>query len=190
MTENDRNQYLMSAAAIAMSAIAMVLTFFELRASDRQLDANVWPYVDTAISLNADTFELTVSNKGLGPALIHEYRLFHDGTEVSQAADFLALAGYRQTDLSLTTGSVPNTVLAVGESITALRIAGDGVGFALRDIVSEVEIEICYCAINGACWNNYAGSAFRDRVESCQIQSMDVNDALRMLEASGPVSEP
>mgnify|MGYP006888684479 CR=1 FL=1 len=58
MSQHDRNQYILAMAALLVSAIAMVIAFFELRSSDRQLEANVWPYVDMNINLEADTFSL------------------------------------------------------------------------------------------------------------------------------------
>ncbi len=191
MTTNDRNQYLMSAAALVMSAIAMVFTFLQLRAADRQLEADVWPYVDVSITLQSDLYELVLSNKGLGPALIHEFRIVQDGELISHPLELVRRAGHPETGLSMTTGSMPDSVLAVGEELTAFRLSADGLGRAMSPTIAGLEIEICYCSINGACWNNYASSSFRDRTASCQTQSVDIEDALRQFGTeSGETDQP
>ena len=188
MTTNDRNQYLMSGVALAISAIAMVFTFLQLRAADRQLQADVWPYVDISITLQADVFDLQLSNKGLGPALIHEFRLVQDGVEVTHPLGLVHLAGRSNAGLAMQVGSVPDSVLAVGEDLTAFRITGEGLGLTMRDTIAGLDIEICYCSINGACWNNYANNGFRDRTPSCRTQSIDLDEALRMI--TPQTSEP
>ena len=138
MTTNDRNQYLMSGVALAISAIAMVFTFLQLRAADRQLQADVWPYVDISITLQADVFDLQLSNKGLGPALIHEFRLVQDGVEVTHPLGLVHLAGRPNTGLAMQVGSVPDSVLAVGEDLTAFRITGEGLGLTMRDTIAAI----------------------------------------------------
>ena len=177
MSRHDRNQYLLSFAAVGMSAFALIFAFFEMRSADRQLDASVWPYVDLSINLNRDSFELIVSNKGMGPALIHEFRLYLDGEPVDQPADLLAGVDYDQ--LNITTGSVPDTVLSGGEEFTAFRFEGEGLGLRLQDIVPGLDIDVCYCSINGACWNNFDSETFRDRTPECRPQTVDVEDELR-----------
>ena len=132
MTRHDRNQYLLSAAALGMSALAMFFAFMELRSSDRQFDASVWPYVDLTISLSDDQLMLDVSNKGMGPALIHEFRLSHPDHGEIQAMDLIHLSGAQDLMTTSTTTSLTQSVMPVGDVITAFRFEGEGIGAGMR----------------------------------------------------------
>ena len=145
MTRHDRNQYLLSAAALGMSALAMFFAFMELRSSDRQFDASVWPYVDLTISLSDDQLMLDVSNKGMGPALIHEFRLSHPDHGEIQAMDLIQLSGAQDLMTTSTTTSLTQSVMPVGDVITAFRFEGEGIGAGMASLIRDLEIDICYC---------------------------------------------
>lgn len=181
MSRNDQYQYMLSIAALVMSALAMIFAFMELRSSDRQFEANVWPYVDLDLTVNADSFEISATNKGMGPALVHEFRILLDGISVDVPSVLLEHADYVPADeMSFYSSSVASSVLSAGETITALRIAGEGSGTALSSLMPELAIEICYCAVNGTCWNNPQGDPFRTEVEQCRSQSDDLDRRLDM----------
>ncbi|WP_297732091.1 hypothetical protein [uncultured Maricaulis sp.] len=177
MTEHDRNQYVLSFGAVAMSAVALLFAFLELRSSDRQLDASVWPYVDATFALNSDAGSLTLSNKGLGPALIHEFRILYEGEEIRHPMElpqFDALVGA----YSVTTASAPSSVLSVGEDLVVFDIRGDDVGERMQAALRGLELEICYCSLNGACWSNASEANFRQPIAACAVQDVDIDDAL------------
>ncbi|BDX01040.1 hypothetical protein [Maricaulis maris] len=178
MTVHDRNQYILSLGAVAMSAIALLFAFLELRSSDRQLDTSVWPYVDTSFSLNANSASLTLANKGLGPALIHEFRVLHNGVEIRHPLELPQFADGRGGNYSVTTASAPGSVLAVGEELTSFEIRGENVGLGMEAALRDIQIELCYCSINGACWSNHSQANFREPVAACADQDVDIGDAL------------
>ncbi len=191
MSQNDQYQYMLSIAALVMSALAMIFAFMELRSSDKQFEANVWPYVDLDITINSDTFEVAVSNKGMGPALIHEFRIRHDGDDMSNPNDLIDRAGFvAPGDLSLSSASIASSVLSTGESVRAMRIEGVDSGLALIELVPSLEIDICYCAINGTCWNNAGDNPFRSEVEECGVQDDNIHRLLEDFEPSDPAPEP
>ena len=184
MSQHDRNQYILAMAALLFSAIAMVIAFFELRSSDRQLEANVWPYVDMNIDLEADTFSLDLQNKGMGPALIHEFRLLLRDQEVVNALELADAAEYPLEGLSMSTETVQDSVLSVGERLVAFRIDGEDVGLRLRDLITEMDVQICYCSLNNQCWDNRGSQSFRRSVERCEYQPLNVEGALQYFEGS------
>ena len=184
MTQHDRNQYILGMAALDFSAIAMLMAFFELRSSDRQLETNVWPYVDMSLNLDADRFGLSLENKGMGPALIHEFRVLHNGEAVGHAVDLLDMTDRELENLSFTTASVPDSVLSVGEELIAFQIEGEGVGLALRDLVADLDIQICYCSLNDQCWDNRSDTGFRRNVRRCESQQIDVGETLEYFDVT------
>ena len=63
-------QMITAAAAALMSVCALALSFSELSLMRSEQRAQVWPYIDIAISYGQDGFGVTLANKGTGPALI------------------------------------------------------------------------------------------------------------------------
>ncbi len=189
MDQHDRNHYTLSAAALVMSALAMIFAFMELRSSDRQLDASVWPYVDLTISLNGDEFSLDLSNKGMGPALIHEFRLVHQDEGELDAVDLMHLAEVRDRVRTTSTSSVIDSVLSVGETLNAFRFEGEQVGREMAALVAKLDIQICYCSINGACWHNRADNAFRTPIQACATTTTDAEQMLEALERLDSATE-
>jgi hypothetical protein len=59
-----------AAAAALISACALALSFSEFSLMRSEQRAQVWPYIDIAISFGQDGFGVTLANKGTGPALI------------------------------------------------------------------------------------------------------------------------
>ena len=190
MSQHDRNQYILALAALLFSAIAMVIAFFELRSSDKQLEANVWPYVDMNLNLEADTFSLQLENKGMGPALIHEFRVRLGDREVINAIEIVEAVNYPLENMSLSTESVPDSVLAVGEELVAFQIDAEGIGLRLRELIPYMRIEVCYCSLNNQCWDNRDSASFRRSVERCEFQPLNVEGALEYFEESndGPAA--
>ncbi|WP_300526965.1 hypothetical protein [Maricaulis sp.] len=178
MTRHDRNQYLLSAAALGMSALAMFFAFMEMRSSDRQFDASVWPYVDLTISLREDLMALDVANKGMGPAFIHEFRLSHPEHGEIEPLELMELSGTRELMSSSSTTSLTQSVMSVGDIVNAFRFEGEGIGPGMATLIRDLQIDICYCAINGACWNNSATTSFRTPVAQCSLQESDADRAL------------
>lgn len=190
MSRNDQYQYIISVAALVMSALAMVFAFMELRSSDKQFEANVWPYVDLDITLNSDSFEVSASNKGMGPALVHEFRILHAGEVIEVPSDLLDRTDYAgEADLSLSSAGIASSVLSAGERVSALRIEGADTGRAISTIMQDVDIEICYCAVNGICWNNLGASQFRTEIDSCEAQSEDLERRLELFAEPGEGEE-
>lgn len=183
MTRHDRNQYLLSAAALGMSALAMFFAFMEMRSSDRQFDTSVWPYVDLTISLSEDVMALDVENKGMGPAFIHEFRLSHPEHGEIDPLALIELAGTGDQMTSSSTTSLTQSVMSAGDIVNAFRFEGEGVGGVMASLVRDLEIQICYCSINEACWNNSGPTSFRTPVNQCSLQD---NGAERALDAFGP----
>ena len=189
MTRHDRNQYLLSAAALGMSALAMFFAFMELRSSDRQFDASVWPYVDLTISLSDDQLMLDVSNKGMGPALIHEFRLSHPDHGEIQAMDLIHLSGAQDLMTTSTTTSLTQSVMPVGDVITAFRFEGEGIGAGMASQIRDLEIDICYCSLNEACWNNSDRRSFRTPVAACGLQDNNAEQTFEAFENLQPATE-
>ena len=184
MTKDDRNQYLLSISAVAMSTLALAFAFLELRSSERQLDANVWPYVELGVSITPDSAIIEITNKGLGPASVQEFYIMLDGERIENPIDLLDEITLEET-VGLSMSSIPGSVLAVGESLGAIEFTATGVGFSLLETFQSMEINVCYCSINNRCWrdnNKNMRSAFP--VDQCEPnEQFVIQNFLDMIES-------
>ena len=57
-------------------------------------------------------------------------------------------------------------------------IRGDDVGERMQAALRGLELEICYCSLNGACWSNASEASFRQPIAACAVQDVDIDDAL------------
>lgn len=153
MSSHDRNQYLLSTAAVGMSILALLFAFLEMRSTERQLDANVWPYVAIELTLELDTVHLELVNKGLGPASLQEFHLSQDARAVTNPLELLDDLD-RDGGVGFSGSEMPGTVLAVGERVTAFRFTGEGIGLPLMESMQSLTVEICYCSIHNRCWRD------------------------------------
>ena len=77
-----RIDILIAVCALLMSTLATAASWWQSRVVATQLSSQVWPYVAIATTTGPNGLELTVSNDGLGPAVIRSLQLAVDGKVV------------------------------------------------------------------------------------------------------------
>lgn len=151
-----------------------------------QQKTSVWPYIDknTAISYSKlATLRFSITNKGVGPALVNKILLEKDGEAIAtDYAEILSLfdpifEGLDQKEednlpLNISTGFRDNIVLSPGETVELLnikcgRFPNDTE--ILGDLVRGLKIKICYASIYGDNWLLEDPSTGPQPIESCDI---------------------
>jgi len=131
----------------------------------QQVRAEVWPILEFETSNGPIRFTLT--NKGVGPAIIKHVILKVDGQPVknwTEALEKILGPGYHPGEESDMSGRV----FAAGESInvfTSHDEAQNPIPFDKSNPVwvkldkgrAQVAVKICYCSALGECWTLYAG---------------------------------
>ena len=164
-----RVDLIIALCALLISTIAASASWWQARVMQtqtevlqEQLGAQVWPYVSITEGLTGDTARITISNDGLGPAILRSLAVFVDGVPRSSFTAMMhAILGPdivkrtphgQKIGFTIDSGSVGSVMRpgndSLGFSLTSKRFAP-----ALLQANRRVAFRICYCAIvPGKCW--------------------------------------
>lgn len=159
--------------ALLISGVAAAASAYQTYVIRQQFSATVWPYLTfITTSSGNDSFELSVSNAGIGPALIRKAVVTRDGKPVvvtlsPTSAPALSVAFeperfaaerdeskpgvHGKTSLTVTS-IVRGDVVPAGAKLLLLRVDGR---FLARRIIADmrrIDVQLCYCSLLGNCW--------------------------------------
>lgn len=157
-THRPRIKYemIVAVAAIVIGVATLVVYMYQARIMREQQQASVWPYVEWTLSLGSQTgFDITVVNKGVGPAIIKSTSLELDGKPMPDATALMnALLDHPDT-ISYNTSTIDGTVMAPGETIHFLQIAANSATRKLDpSVYNRISFKITYSSIYNQCWIN------------------------------------
>ena len=157
------------AAAASWWQARIVLTQTEVLQS--QLGAQVWPYVSFAEGLDNATARITLTNDGLGPAVLRNASVTVDGIERHSYVEVMhAILGPnvvgrvrhgQKIGLSLNDLG-PGSVLRAGQTLTVFELTSKRFASQFAGGEPRLKFHACYCAIiPGKCWL-YDSNSSRD----------------------------
>ncbi len=162
MKTSDR---ILAISAIFVSACALAVSIYQTRILSMEKDAAVWPYLRVATSWTDQQFILSVSNDGIGPAIIQDvtYKL-GDSTfyMIHQVARYLieqdTVLKNNVDNISYSNIESEGTAMRAGESTKILHISNvpNKVIKRIQDYMytEKIKIKIDYCSIYNKCWRN------------------------------------
>lgn len=151
-------EILVGLAAVLLSCGALVVSVFQARILREQQGATVWPHLALGTDRLDDSFTVTVSNAGVGPAIVREIEYAVRGRRYRSA---WALAqGEIGGDTLYTTPKyfqtvVPGSVLRPGDGVETLSLPRNP---ALADRFdrltadSSFHARVLYSDVYGMCW--------------------------------------
>ncbi|MGN6789869.1 MAG: hypothetical protein ACTHJP_10090 [Rhodanobacteraceae bacterium] len=116
---------------------------------NKQVQAQVWPYV---ISGNDDlNLALTVSNQGVGPAIVRGVQVRMDGKPQSDWNHIVANMGLPPHSFFQST--INRYVLSPGERLQIIRFSEKALWQRFENAaLNRMSIDICFCSTLGECW--------------------------------------
>lgn len=133
-----------------------------------QLGAQVWPYVSVSEGLTGDKVDVSVSNVGLGPAIVRSVSASLNGIpESSATAIFHAVLGphviarvpHGQRFAFSIDSSSPGAVIRPGDRGLGFSLTNEKFARPFLRGLRRLTFRICYCAIiPGKCWITETGS--------------------------------
>ena len=147
--------------------LALCVSGYTAYMQRQQVRAAVWPILEFDSS-NGPDIHFTVSNKGVGPAIIRHVIVKVDNQPVKNWDEvldkFLGAGKHRYSE-----SDINGHVFAAGESITVFT-PHDPEGNALTDRSNplwvemnenrkRITVEICYCSTLGECWTLRSGGS-------------------------------
>ena len=149
--------------ALLISLVVAWGTFVQARATQRMQQAAAWPFVsyDTSNYANdgrTHRINFTLTNNGVGPALLGPVELRYRGKVIRTPFEFLsACCGYQGGEsMKLATSPATGVVLRPGEQAVFFDMADVRHN---RRMLTQLErerwnlkIRACYCSIFDECW--------------------------------------
>ena len=180
--------------AVLISFISVLLGYKETSILEEQQNllfqqkgASVWPFLenspDLEISDSTAIFKYTVTNKGIGPAIIDKVNYTYKNIEIPNWGLYLELKKeYPNLSIEqIQNAELSKTVLAPGDSqnVVTIRVTVKGnIEVSLIDILikisEEYKLTYCYCSVYGECWK-VKGRDNLSKSSDCKIRSGLVN---------------
>lgn len=182
-------QTALAVIGIFTGAVALYATLNESDAARKQLDASVWPNVETgnefwtkdAVSrreefhgVEGPLYRVTVLNSGIGPARIASVQITVDGKPRQRWAQAIeALIG--PIHPSFGSSTLGGRVIRAGETIYPITLMGEPAERLTESLSGpadpnrRVVVRICYCSVFDQCWVTSSESqrAEPEHVEEC-----------------------
>jgi hypothetical protein len=160
-----------SVSAIIAAIAAVLVAVYETRINREYQRISVWPRLQQSNSfVPGEPYLRTVSNVGVGPALIGSVQVSVDGVprrtwgEIIQALVGKPVRGHVYSSLNA------GAVVLPGKDITVLQLpAGDEAKlFWEQTQTPRLSIQICYSSLYGESWISNSREAQPRPVASCQ----------------------
>lgn len=161
-----------AACAIIVAVCSLGMTIYEARAAREHDRISVWPRIYQTVSDSAKLYIRTVTNVGLGPAIIRTFAVEVDGVVKHNWADVVGA--------TLKTGkdSLPRmttfyssfgkgSVLLPGAHLDLLTISSDALSGKLVAAEHRIRSTVCYCSVYDECWIARSDAPDPERVARC-----------------------
>jgi hypothetical protein len=148
-----RFDVVIAVCALLISTLATGASIWQTRVVQKQLSAQVWPYVSVDETFSENEIKVQLENYGLGPAILRDVVLTNNGVVVHTLGAFLRPMLPKGRHLGLTFSDVsPGTAIRPGDGVVLLDLTGPGI----RDIIGpqalHSALSACYCSILDQCW--------------------------------------
>jgi hypothetical protein len=158
---------LISCLAVATSVYQTWVFRDQTRVIHDQYAATIWPYININDTTNTNgsgsaakvsLVGISLTNNGLGPALIRDAQLFVDNRPVSKWNDLRDLFQRAEDRIG---GKITHAQMASIDASTTIRPGDVHEVFQValapavpmeRFLTHHVRIDLCYCSLNGQCW--------------------------------------
>lgn len=157
--------------ALAFSIIAISLTVVELRLTQAQQRAEVWPYLQLDTSYSSEGMQITLKNKGVGPARVESVKLTIDSREVDDIEALIArvMPADQRFSYDVYSSSNPDqSVIASGENVTLFSIPWEErTRLFSQNLNNRFAMQICFCSIYDECWITELDDGKPQNVAAC-----------------------
>jgi hypothetical protein len=183
--------------AVLISCLAAGASWWQGHILQDQLGAQVWPYVSVSIGTDGSSVKISISNDGLGPAVLRSVSATVDGVPKANFIDIMhAVLGPKivarvphgeKINLYLS-GERPGSVMRPGDQTVAFELKSKRYALALLRAFPRMTFRTCYCAIiPGKCWlSNSAASTDPQPVQTCYEDPKDLLHAPTIDELLNP----
>jgi len=178
-----------SISAIVVGVAALFVSLYHVRVLEAQRHATVRPIlsIDQVTSTDGSriNFEFSVTNAGVGPAILQSAVLVDGQSELNSwdALNERLPATIPQPESDLVFGaSIRGRALAPGDIVTPHGSVWENVENSnilsnqIQEAYSNVSLSVCYCSVFDRCWitSSSATEGAPELIESCPVSDSDI----------------
>ena len=134
-----RHRLVIAICALLMGTLATGATFWQTAAVQKQLSAEVWPYLTVNSDIGPNEVKVAVENDGIGPAIVEDTVVTLDGIPQRNLGTFInpVMAKLKRgAKASITTdGLDPGTAIRPGDSLVLFDVKGPGMRELLGPLI-------------------------------------------------------
>src|SRR5579871_6555545 len=160
------------AAVIAafVGLLALCVSGYTAYLQRQQVRAQVWPYLEPGMSGNKR--ELTVSNKGVGPAIVQGVQIFVDAKPQHNWSEVFSALGLKY-DHHIPYSTINGVVISPNDHVNQLLFENADDFNRFTSQIKRIRMKLCYCSSLGECWQfddaTPAGGQTHQAVARCEI---------------------
>jgi len=164
------------AAVIAalVGLLALCVSGYTAYIQRQQVRAQVWPYLETGLS--PSKHQLSLVNKGVGPALIRSVQIYVDDKPQRDWDAVYAALGLKFERRPLYS-TINGIVVSAGERIDQVVFKdADDFNLYVRQ-AKRVSMRVCYCSTMNECWvhdgREAEASRITQEIDACTARGAD-----------------
>lgn len=158
--------------AVILSIVAISISLLEVSTMRTQQRASVWPYLEIAQRYSGDGFQITLKNKGVGPALIKDFSMMLDGKPAPNLDKMIVDVVGEENAFSYDiygSSNPSNGVVSAREEVRLFSVPWeDRTRLFAERAQNRVDISVCYCSIHDQCWTASLNTTTAKEVKSCK----------------------
>lgn len=151
-----RLDFFIAIGALVISVLTTVTLIYQTHVISDQYAATIWPYLSVKDQVESNEERLTLTNDGLGPALVRSAQLTVDGKNLASWSDYLRMLSGRLprgAKISAVLNTVgPATTMRPGDSQVLFDVRYSSSALTTAIISHRIEVSFCYCSLNKSCW--------------------------------------
>ena len=153
-TRTDRLQSIGTIMALVISIIAMVTSIYEANIMKSQQKSMVWPYLSITQQSDNKGFDIRITNKGTGPAIVTSVQLDYKGIPIKNIDVLMdslnpgRTFGYE----ILRNSTIGNHVFTSGEEMTLFGLPHNDETLIIRENIPKMRMRIGYKSVLDEYW--------------------------------------
>jgi hypothetical protein len=145
---------LVSITAVVVSSVQARIMKEQQQIMHQDFEASLWPHVEMSFNYSVGTsFEIVVTNKGVGPAIIENFTIRHqneflkDWDQVKEITAIDSVSSY-----SVSNSNIMDAVLSAGESRTLFAVWHPTMATRFYEWYNASTFKICYKSVYDSYW--------------------------------------
>lgn len=158
--------------AIGLSVMALLVSVLEVSYLYDEVRSQSWPYLQFDMRYSQNGFELSVKNKGVGPAKVRSVEMYLDDEKINNVnqaiADTIGIENAFSYDVYQMQNPAPG-VMSADETSVLFRVPWQAnTRMLIQNWSNRINLKACYCSVYDECWMAQIKGTEPEQVDACE----------------------